>query len=66
MSVQDGVGETGVSLSYTVRALDAGPVIAYERLSVDDFIKVDHICSLASLMDHLSCSNLCKNSWASL
>jgi methionyl-tRNA formyltransferase len=62
MSVQDGVGETGVSLSYTVRALDAGPVIAYERFSVDDFIKVDFISPLASLMDYLNCSKLCKGS----
>lgn len=25
---------------YTVRALDAGPIIAYERVEVDDHIKV--------------------------
>lgn len=32
--------ETGVSLAFTVRALDAGPVIASERFQVDDHIKV--------------------------
>lgn len=37
---QDGVKETGVSLVYTVRALDAGPIISYERVEVDDHIKV--------------------------
>ncbi|XP_047058433.1 methionyl-tRNA formyltransferase-like [Lolium rigidum] len=45
-ALQDGVGETGVSLSYTVRALDAGPVIAYERLSVDDFIKAPELLAI--------------------
>lgn len=37
---QDGVKETGVSLAFTVRALDAGPVIASRRWEVDDRIKV--------------------------
>lgn len=37
---QDGVKETGVSLAFTVRALDAGPVIASETIEVDDQIKV--------------------------
>lgn len=37
---QDGVQETGVSLAFTVRALDAGPVIASKRWEVDDRIKV--------------------------
>lgn len=32
--------ETGVSLAYTVRQLDAGPVIAQEKVEVDDLIKV--------------------------
>lgn len=35
--------ETGVSLAHTVRALDAGPIIAYERVEVDEFIKVLYI-----------------------
>ncbi|KDP22660.1 hypothetical protein JCGZ_02502 [Jatropha curcas] len=38
-ALQDGAKETGVSLAFTVRALDAGPVIACERLDVDDQIK---------------------------
>ncbi|KAL5220803.1 hypothetical protein ABZP36_025516 [Zizania latifolia] len=38
-ALQDGVAETGVSLAYTVRALDAGPVIACERFAVDEYIK---------------------------
>ena len=40
LSGQDGIAETGVSLAYTVRELDSGPVIAYERVVVDDIIKV--------------------------
>lgn len=36
----DGVQETGVSLALTVCALDAEPVIASERIEVDDQIKV--------------------------
>lgn len=40
---KDGVKETGVSLAFTVRALDAGPVIAYERLEIDDQIKVSSV-----------------------
>ncbi|KAG5623688.1 hypothetical protein H5410_008906 [Solanum commersonii] len=39
-ALQDGVKETGVSLAYTVRKLDAGPVIACERVTIDDQIKV--------------------------
>lgn len=35
--------ETGVSLVYTVRALDAGPIIASERVKIDDSVKVPHI-----------------------
>lgn len=38
-ALQDGVKETGVSLAFTVRALDAGPVIALEKMEVDDHIK---------------------------
>lgn len=41
---QDGVRETGVSLAYTVRQLDAGPVIACEKLEIDDQIKVPKAC----------------------
>ena len=35
LSLQDGVGETGVSVAFTVRAMDAGPVLAQERVVVD-------------------------------
>lgn len=38
--IQDGVKETGVSLAFTVRALDAGPVITSQKIGVDDDIKV--------------------------
>ncbi|PHT56811.1 hypothetical protein CQW23_05297 [Capsicum baccatum] len=39
-ALQGGVKDTGVSLAYTVRKLDAGPVIARERVTIDDQIKV--------------------------
>ncbi|KAJ4830080.1 hypothetical protein Tsubulata_027411 [Turnera subulata] len=45
-ALQDGAKETGVSLAFTVRALDAGPVIACERLKVDDQIKVPELLAL--------------------
>ncbi|XP_062107594.1 uncharacterized protein LOC133818619 isoform X2 [Humulus lupulus] len=45
-ALQDGVKETGVSLAFTVRALDAGPVIACERLEVDDQIKAPDLLAL--------------------
>ncbi|XP_048230588.1 methionyl-tRNA formyltransferase isoform X2 [Ricinus communis] len=45
-ALQDGVKETGVSLAFTVRALDAGPVIAHERLDVDDQIKAPDLLAL--------------------
>ncbi|CAM0882179.1 unnamed protein product [Alopecurus aequalis] len=45
-ALQDGVEETGVSLAYTVRALDAGPVIACERFSVEDCIKAPELLSI--------------------
>ncbi|XP_010693755.2 uncharacterized protein LOC104906667 [Beta vulgaris subsp. vulgaris] len=35
-ALQDGVKETGVSLAFTVRALDAGPVITSQKIGVDD------------------------------
>ncbi|CAH2065701.1 unnamed protein product [Thlaspi arvense] len=41
----DGVQETGVSLAFTVRKLDAGPVIASERFQVDDQIKAPELLS---------------------
>ncbi|KAK4279986.1 hypothetical protein QN277_011672 [Acacia crassicarpa] len=39
--LQDGVKETGVSLVFTVRELDAGQIIANERFEVDDQIKIN-------------------------
>ncbi|KAL6587837.1 hypothetical protein OROMI_000815 [Orobanche minor] len=38
-ALQDGVMETGVSVAYTVRQLDAGPVIACEKVEINDQIK---------------------------
>lgn len=45
-ALQDGVKETGVSLAFTVRALDSGPVIAREKLEVDDQIKAPELLAL--------------------
>ncbi|CAL9239553.1 unnamed protein product [Arabidopsis halleri] len=44
-ALQDGVPETGVSLAFTVRKLDAGPVIASKRFQVDDLIKAPELLS---------------------
>ncbi|KAI3462589.1 hypothetical protein Pfo_019252 [Paulownia fortunei] len=45
-ALQDGVRETGVSLAYTVRQLDAGPVIACEKVEIDDQIKAPELLQL--------------------
>ncbi|XP_059670950.1 uncharacterized protein LOC132316495 [Cornus florida] len=45
-ALQDGVKETGVSLAFTVRPLDAGPIIACERMEVDDQIKAPELLAL--------------------
>ncbi|GAB2261054.1 hypothetical protein Droror1_Dr00011909 [Drosera rotundifolia] len=45
-ALQDGVKETGVSLAFTIRALDAGPIIAWERFPVDDHIKAPELLDL--------------------
>nr|GEZ52829.1 methionyl-tRNA formyltransferase-like isoform X1 [Tanacetum cinerariifolium] len=45
-ALQDGVKETGVSLAFTVRALDAGAVIACEKMQVDDHIKAPELLDL--------------------
>ncbi|KAK3012567.1 hypothetical protein RJ639_009716 [Escallonia herrerae] len=45
-ALQDGVKETGVSLAFTVRALDAGPVIARETIKVNDHIKAPELLDL--------------------
>ena len=44
-TAQDGVKETGVSLAFTVRAMDAGPVLAQEASSVDDVIQAPELLS---------------------
>ncbi|XP_020523473.1 uncharacterized protein LOC18435160 isoform X3 [Amborella trichopoda] len=43
---EDDAKETGVSLVYTVRALDAGPIIAFEKFQVDDCIKAPELLSI--------------------
>uniref|UniRef100_A0A7N0V6L5 methionyl-tRNA formyltransferase n=1 Tax=Kalanchoe fedtschenkoi TaxID=63787 RepID=A0A7N0V6L5_KALFE len=48
-AIEDGATETGVSLAFTVRALDAGPVIAVRRMAIDDEVKAPDL--LASLFD---------------
>lgn len=48
-ALEDGVTETGVSLVYTVRALDAGPIIASERMKIDNSIKAPEL--LAALFN---------------
>lgn len=45
-ALEDGMKETGVSLAFTVRALDAGPVIARESMEVDDHIKAPELLEL--------------------
>ncbi|KAK1388779.1 hypothetical protein POM88_016957 [Heracleum sosnowskyi] len=45
-ALQDGAKETGVSLAFTVRALDAGPIISCERMEVDDHIKEPELLEL--------------------
>ncbi|XP_076920328.1 uncharacterized protein LOC143581421 [Bidens hawaiensis] len=45
-ALQDGVKETGVSLAFTVRALDAGPIIACEKMEIDDNIKAPELLDL--------------------
>ncbi|KAK4602020.1 hypothetical protein RGQ29_011198 [Quercus rubra] len=38
-ALQNGIKETGVSLAFTVRALDTGPVIACERVEAPDLLE---------------------------
>ncbi|KAG0455124.1 hypothetical protein HPP92_024130 [Vanilla planifolia] len=42
-ALQNGDTETGVSIAYTVRALDAGPVIAQQKVEVDGGIKAPEL-----------------------
>ncbi len=41
--LQDGVRETGVTVAFTVRAMDAGPVLAQERVAVDEDIQAPEL-----------------------
>lgn len=41
--LQDGVSESGVTLLYTVKAMDAGPVIAQEKMHIDNAIQADSV-----------------------
>ncbi|EPS61064.1 hypothetical protein M569_13737 [Genlisea aurea] len=45
-ALQDGVRETGVSLAYTVRQLDAGPVVSHEKIEIDSDIKAPELLKL--------------------
>lgn len=51
---QDGVKETGVSVAYTVRQLDAGPVIASERVEIDDKVKAPELLDLLFVQGAIS------------
>lgn len=48
-ALQDGVKVTGVSVAFTVYALDAGPIIAAESMEIDDSIKAPEL--LATLFN---------------
>ncbi|KAF7822291.1 methionyl-tRNA formyltransferase-like isoform X1 [Senna tora] len=48
-ALQDGVKETGVSLAFTVRELDAGPIIASEKVDIDEQIKGPDLLSVLFL-----------------
>eukprot|EP00252_Welwitschia_mirabilis_P019905 TRINITY_DN4731_c0_g1_i3.p1 TRINITY_DN4731_c0_g1~~TRINITY_DN4731_c0_g1_i3.p1 ORF type:complete len:306 (-),score=68.18 TRINITY_DN4731_c0_g1_i3:468-1385(-) len=48
-ALEDGVSITGVSLAFTVYALDSGPIIGSEELEIDDNIKAPEL--LAILFD---------------
>ena len=41
--MQDGCSETGVSVAFTVRAMDAGPVLAQEAVPVDADIQAPEL-----------------------
>ncbi|CAM8981399.1 hypothetical protein QQ045_030407 [Rhodiola kirilowii] len=45
-AIKDGVKETGVSLAFTVRALDAGPVIGVRRMAIDDEVKAPELLAM--------------------
>lgn len=41
--VQEGVAETGVSVAFTVKAMDAGPVLAREAMAVDAHVQAPEL-----------------------
>ena len=43
--IQDGVKETGVSVAFTVRAMDAGPILAQTKIPVDQNIQAPALLS---------------------
>ncbi|MCO5549224.1 hypothetical protein L7F22_002690 [Adiantum nelumboides] len=45
-TIEDGAHETGVTVAFTVRALDAGPIIASKAMRVDDHIKAPELLHL--------------------
>lgn len=50
---QDGVKETGVSIAYTVREVDAGPVIASQSVEIDDQVKVSMLTPFCPLRTNI-------------
>lgn len=45
-TLQDGIKVTGVSVAFTVYALDAGPIIAAESMEIDDSIKAPELLAI--------------------
>ena len=41
--VQEGVAETGVSVAFTVRAMDAGPVLAQARVRINTDVQAPEL-----------------------
>lgn len=42
---QDGVATTGVSVAFTIRAMDAGPVLVQQQVTVDPNIQAPQLLS---------------------
>ena len=59
--LQDGCTETGVSVAFTVRAMDAGPILAQKIVSVDRAVQapelLKHLFGLGTdlLLENLAC-----------
>lgn len=45
-ALQDGVTETGVTIAQTVRAMDAGPIVAQIRYKIDEVVKAQELLSM--------------------